>query len=182
MVKTRSMAGLTLNCSTSAAESSTLSAVKGSGAARGGAPFGDRLSAARAANGLQTPVDGPSDTPAKYAPTASRSPAPRVAIRVWLELIPGFSFASRFPNRLPAGAELVDVRRHGEAGLRRDHCSGGPTTYPDPRIVRIKGTPPATSIFLRRLCTCTSRTLKSEWTLPSQPLWVSRERLTTSPA
>src|SRR5712664_4192727 len=67
------------------------------------------------------------------------------------------SFLVRTP---PAGVRVRVLRPDG-AGPHRDHGSGGPTRYPEPRIVRIKGTPPATSSFLRRLLTCTASTLKS---------------------
>src|SRR6478609_1028493 len=69
------------------------------------------------------------------------------------------AFDARLPNRL--AAELDEVLRPDGAGPHRDHCSGGPTRYPEPRIVRIKGAPPATSSFLRRLLTCTASTSKS---------------------
>src|ERR1700738_699686 len=102
MVKTRVTAGWPLICSTSAAESSTLSAVKGSADARGVAPFGDLLSAARAANSPGPSRDGPSDTPATYAPHVSSSPAPTAAIRFVFRLIYSPSFASRSRDGLPS--------------------------------------------------------------------------------
>ena len=62
-----------------------------------------------------------------------------------------------------------------ERGRRaRGHGSGYPTAYPQPRIVRINGAPPATSSFRRRLCTWTSRALQSDSTSPVQTLRVSR--------
>src|SRR5437879_907199 len=80
IVKSRSPAGSTLNCSNSEADNSTLWAVKGSGEVCCGVPYGDRLvSAVVAADRPGPSLDGPPGNPTKYAAKAIMSPAATVA-------------------------------------------------------------------------------------------------------
>src|SRR5207244_682708 len=80
IVKSRSPAGSTLNCSNSEADNSTLWAVKGSGEVCCGVPYGDRLVWAVVAADRPGPsLDGPPGNPTKYAAKATMSPAATVA-------------------------------------------------------------------------------------------------------
>src|SRR5437588_3276978 len=140
IVKSRSTAGSTLNCSNSDADNSTLWAVKGSGEVCGDAPYGDRLVSAAVAAARPGPsLDGPPGKPTKYAATAIRSPAATVAaptralfLSTLMTCRSCLAHSNRHPARREAGLEPDGVMarwlRH-PAGRRM----AAPATVPEPR-------------------------------------------------
>src|SRR5207302_1255737 len=113
IVKSRSTAGSTLNCSNSDADNSTLWAVKGSGEVCGDAPYGDRLVSAAVAVGRPGPsLDGPPRNPTRYAVKAITSPAATVAaptralsLFTLMTCRSCFAHSNRHPARREAGLE-----------------------------------------------------------------------------